>query len=68
MATSLGTAALTADTRGLRAGSSITLSTDPNRVRRRVRRVLSRTEVIVEAFARPSRGWARHVRRMKAGV
>lgn len=55
------------DTRGLCAGDRIMLGIDPNCVRRRIKRVLDSTRAELETFVRPSRGWARHMRRVKAG-
>lgn len=44
---------------------SFSLASDPNRVRRRVGRKLNETTFAVETFVRPSRGYAKHNRRIK---
>ncbi len=49
----------------LNVGDRIVFLNDPNRVRHRVFEVLSLTSAEVRPFRRPSRGYARHVRRQK---
>lgn len=52
---------------GLRPGDRIMMSCDTNRVRRRVVGVSSNTNFETAMYLRPSRGYAKHVRRMKRG-
>lgn len=51
---------------GVRPGDRVTLPFDTNRVRRRVVDVGSATHFETAAYIRPSKGFRRHIRRMKA--
>jgi hypothetical protein len=51
---------------GLALGQRLVVGGDTNRVRRRVVSVDSETRLIVVTHHRPSKGFARHLRRMKA--
>jgi hypothetical protein len=51
----------------MRVDDRVSFSNDANRIRRRVVAVDSATSFRTETFVRPSRGFARHVRRMKQG-
>lgn len=50
---------------GLKAGDKIKISGLPNAVRTFVRECISQTAVALRQVRRPSRGYARHQRRMK---
>src|SRR4051794_40406388 len=51
---------------GLRAGDKLTLSCDTNRVRRRISAINSATQIETVIHLRPSKGFRRHVRLIKA--
>lgn len=53
---------------GFRIGDRVFFSTDTNKIRRRVREINGRCSVGVETFLRPSKGYRRHVRRLKAAA
>lgn len=53
------------DTRGYQAGDRVRMSGFPNRVRHHIESVVTETVVSVGRFVRPSRGFARHLRRKK---
>jgi hypothetical protein len=50
----------------VRRGDRVKLSTDTNRIRRRIVDVGSADHFETATYIRPSKGFARHVRRMKA--
>lgn len=47
-------------------GMRVTLSRDTNRMRRRIAQPLTGSTFLVETFIRPSRGFARHIRKQKS--
>lgn len=50
---------------GYRDGDRLTVGGDSNRVQTKVSKVISATAFEIEKFYRASRGYARHVRRLK---
>jgi hypothetical protein len=49
----------------IREGMRVSYNGDTNRIRRRVGTKVSGTTYLIQRFVRPSRGFARHLRKMK---
>lgn len=54
--------------RYFREGDRIRISPAPNALRHFVRSINSETDATIEEIRRPSRGYAKHVRRLKAAA